>query len=33
MLTGFGSMTPAGVMMAHAVFGLVAGAIYVGAVG
>ncbi len=33
MLTGFGSMTPAGVTMAHAVFGLVAGAIYVGAVG
>lgn len=33
MLTGFGSMTPAGVMMAHAVFGLVAGAVYVGAVG
>lgn len=33
MLTGFGSMTPAGVTMAHAVFGLVAGAVYVGAVG
>lgn len=32
-LTGFGGMTPLGVTMAHGVFGLVAGAIYVGIVG
>ncbi len=32
-LTGFGAMTPVGVTMAHGVFGLVAGAIYVGVVG
>lgn len=32
-LSGFGAMTPVGVTMAHAMFGLVAGAIYVGAVG
>jgi len=33
MLTGFGSATPMGVMMAHGVFGLVAAAVYAGAVG
>lgn len=32
-LTGFGAMTPVGVTVAHGVFGLVAGAVYVGAVG
>ncbi len=32
-MTGFGKMTPLGVVMAHAVFGLVAGAIYTAAVG
>lgn len=28
-MTGFGRMTPAGVAMAHAVFGIVAGAVYI----
>jgi hypothetical protein len=32
-LTGFGAMTPVGVTMAHGVFGLVAGAVYIGIVG
>jgi hypothetical protein len=32
-MTGFGKMTPMGILMAHAVFGLVTGAIYVGIVG
>ena len=31
MLTGFGTMTPMGVVAAHGVFGLVAPAIYAGA--
>lgn len=29
MMTGFGTMTPAGMVMAHIVFGLVAGGLYV----
>ena len=33
MLTGFGTMTPMGVVAAHGVFGLVAAAIYAGAAG
>lgn len=32
-MTGLGKMTPAGMLMAHVVFGLVTGAIYVGIVG
>jgi hypothetical protein len=32
-LTGFGTLSPMGVAVAHAAFGLVAGAIYVGVVG
>jgi hypothetical protein len=28
-MTGFGKMTPIGMVMAHAVFGLLAGAVYV----
>lgn len=32
-MTAFGKMTPAGMLMAHLVFGLVAGGIYVGVVG
>lgn len=32
-MTGYGKMTPAGILMSHVVFGLVAGAIYVAAVG
>jgi hypothetical protein len=33
MLTGFGTMTPMGVVAAHGMFGLVAAAIYAGAAG
>jgi len=32
-MTGFGKMTPMGMVMGHVVYGLVLGAIYVGAVG
>jgi hypothetical protein len=32
-MTGFGKMTPGGIVMAHVVFALVAGAVYVAAVG
>lgn len=32
VMTGFGKMTPMGIVMAHVVFGLVAGAVYVGLV-
>ncbi len=32
-MTGFGKMTPMGMVVAHLVYGLVIGAIYVGAVG
>lgn len=32
VMTGFGKMTPIGVVMAHVVFGLVTGAVYVGLV-
>jgi len=32
VMTGFGKMTPMGMVMAHVVYGLVLGAIYVGAV-
>ena len=32
-MTGYGKMTPMGMTMAHVVFGLVAGVLYVGAVG
>lgn len=32
-MTGFGKMTPMGLVVAHVVYGLVTGAIYVGAVG
>ena len=32
-MTGFGKMTPMGIVMAHVAFGLVAGGLYVAAVG
>ncbi len=32
-MTGFGTMTPVGMLMAHAVFAVVAGAVYTGLVG